>query len=67
MRCRTAPFLSLRRWGYTHLGQILEVDSSTLLGQQVADGSKVSATSPHNLEVSLLCALGSCGRLGTCL
>jgi len=52
MRCRTAPFLSLRRWGYTHVGQILEVDSANLLGQQVADGSKVNATSPHNLEVS---------------
>ncbi|PRW39379.1 phospholipase A1 [Chlorella sorokiniana] len=39
------------KWGYTHVGQILEVDSGTLLNTQVADGSKVTATSPHNLEL----------------
>lgn len=43
---------TLCRWGYTHVGQILEVDSANLLGKQVADGSVVTATSPHNLEVS---------------
>lgn len=52
--------LSTRRYGYTHVGQILEVDSiqpgPVLSGAEV-DGSMAHA---HNLEVRLECARRQC-------